>query len=69
MEEVYDHILEIRIDNTRTRNIMKDQAEEELSMHPMEVFRAFYQEVQGQPMGEEEEELIQKALDEWEEER
>ena len=48
---------------------MKDQAEEELSMHPMEVFRAFYQEVQGQPMGEEEEELIQKALDEWEEER
>ncbi len=69
LEEVYDHILEIRIDNTRTRNIMKDQAEEELSMHPMEVFRAFYQEVQGQPMGEEEEELIQKALDEWEEER
>ncbi len=69
LEEVYDHILEIRIDNTRTRNIMKDQAEEELSMHPMEVFRAFYQEVQGQPMGEEEEELIQRALDEWEEER
>lgn len=68
LEEVYDHILELRIDNTRTRSLVGEQKEEGFSMEPMEVFRSFYQEMQGQPMTGEEEALIGELLERGEEE-
>lgn len=64
LEEIYDSILEVRIDNTRTRNRMKEQPSGEISMQPMELFRSFYQEMQGQPMTAEEELLLERILDE-----
>ncbi len=64
LEEVYDYILEVRIDNTRTRNRMKEQPSGEISMRPMELFQSFYQEMQGQPMSLEEELLLERILDE-----
>lgn len=63
LEEVYDFILELRIDNTRTRNLFVGQRDAGFVVHPMEVFRAFYQEMQGQPMGEEEERLVAEILE------
>lgn len=64
LEEVYDYLLEVRIDNTRTRNLMRGQEEREFSMQPMELFASFYQEMQGQPLTEQEEHFIETLLDE-----
>ena len=33
-------------------------------MHPMELFRSFYQEMQGMPLTAEEEALLERILDE-----
>lgn len=65
LEEVYDFILELRVDNTRTRNILESKEEEHILLHPMEAFRAFYQEMQHQPMNEEEEGIVASILDQW----
>lgn len=64
LEEVYDSILEVRIDNTRTRNLMGERKEEEISMQPMEMFASFYQEMQGQDLTVQEETFIESILDE-----
>lgn len=66
LQEVYDHILELRIDNARTRNLISEQGEMEFSMHPLEVFRCFYQDMQGQPLTPEEEALLGGILERWE---
>ncbi len=65
LEEVYDFILELRVDNTRTRNLLEPEEEGEILLHPMEAFRAFYQEMQSQPMSEEEEKIVADILEEW----
>lgn len=64
LEEVYEHLLEINIDNTRTRNLLEIQEESCSFLSPMKAFRGFYQEMQGQPLGEEEERLIGEVLEE-----
>lgn len=65
LEEVYDFILELRVDNTRTRNLLEPEEEGEILLHPMEAFRAFYQEMQSQPMSEEEEKIVADILEQW----
>lgn len=65
LEEVYDSILELRVDNTRTRNMLEPEGEGSVLLQPMEAFRAFYQEMQGQPMGSEEEGIIASILEQW----
>ena len=63
LEEVYDHILEITVDNTRTRALLSGQEGEiETLPSPMEAFREFYQIMQQQPLSEEEEAVIQEIL-------
>lgn len=63
LEEVYSSILELRVDNARTRSILKPQEEGAALLHPMEAFRMFYQEMQSQPMGEEEERIVAEILE------
>lgn len=41
LEERYDHILEIRIDNERTRRILDWKEEEMESLHPYDAFCSF----------------------------
>lgn len=65
LEEVYDYILEFRIDNTRTRNILETKEEDSIILHPMEAFRAFYQEMQSQPLNLEEEGIVASILEQW----
>lgn len=65
LEEVYDAILELRVDNTRTRNMLESEEEGSILLHPMEAFRAFYQEMQNQPMSSEEEGIIGAILEQW----
>lgn len=52
--EVYDHILEIRVDNERMRTMLYDSAQPEEELTPEEAFAQFYREMHGRAMSEEE---------------
>ena len=45
LEEKYDAILELRVDNQRTRAMQELPETEEVSANPMELFAGFYQEM------------------------
>lgn len=63
LEEHYSHILEVRVDNDRTRARLEFADQEVRSLDPMESFREFYQEMNGQPLSQEEEALIAEIID------
>lgn len=59
LEKVFSHVLEVRVDNARTRNKLKE-LDEELSMKdPMENFAEFFYEMQGRMPGEQETDVMQ----------
>lgn len=66
LEEKYSHILEIVLDNTRTRRIQEQlyntPEKENTIPGPIEAFTEFYELMNGQPMNEEEIELIKSML-------
>ena len=51
LEEKYDHILEIRIDNARTRKLLSEEA-----------FAMFFSEMNGREMTPEERELMRQVI-------
>ena len=68
LQEVYDFLLEIRVDNDRTRERMKTEGETYEKLSPDTAFRAFYEEIQKEPLSVKEEALMAKLLDELTEE-
>lgn len=64
LELVFDHILEIRIDNERTRRILDLYEEEEEIESLFESFASFFETVQGRSMNEAEQEAAQDAWNE-----
>lgn len=64
LEEVYDRILEVKADNIRTRNKLREMDEELVLKDPLETFCDFYQEMQGRQLAEEEMEIMKKMFDE-----
>ena len=65
LEEYYTHILEVMVDNTRTRAVHKaleNDYTEQKTITPLEAFREFYQLMQQQPMSEEEEKVVAEIL-------
>lgn len=68
LREVYPNILEITVDNARTKAIHRSlseggqDAQAEHMPNPMEAFRAFYQLMQQQPMSAEEEAILANIL-------
>ncbi len=58
LEKVFDHILEVRVDNMRTRTKLSELDEELVMKDPMENFADFYQEMQGRALNEEEYEMM-----------
>lgn len=56
--EHYDHILEVRVENSRTRAQLEDSDFETTVLDPLEAFRLFYQDMQGTPMSTEEESIM-----------
>ena len=68
LRERYDHILEIRIDNERTRESLKEEGEPMLVLSPMEAFRRFFTVVQKSEMTKEEEALMEQIIEEAKEE-
>lgn len=61
VEEVYDYLLELRIDNSRTRQRLQDTGEELSLLRPFEAFCQFYETVRHCSMTAEEEEWM-KAI-------
>lgn len=62
LEQVYDHILEIQIDNARTRKLLAFTEEEMQSLEPYEAFTTFFGEMNGRTMTEEESLFMQEVV-------
>lgn len=63
LREVYPNLLEIRVDNERTRKKLGEYDEEAITCDPLTAFGEFYQEMQGREMTEKEKEIIAEILD------
>ena len=63
LEKVYSHILEIRIDNTRTRTRLEEFCDEAEIADPLTIFSDFYQEIQGRVLSEEEKRYLEGILE------
>lgn len=63
LQEVYEFLLEYRIENRRTRELMNWSEEEMKVEDPLSVFRTFYQEIQGVPLDDQEEAFMTEILD------
>ena len=64
LEEVYDHILEIRIDNSRTKKLLQLGDFETQNLEPYEAFCNFFAEINGREMTEEEDAMLMEVLQE-----
>jgi len=58
LEVVYDHILELKVDNKRTQSMLSDTLGEAIVLDPVAAFCEFYFEIQHEQMSEREEEII-----------
>lgn len=63
LEEQYRRILEVRLDNTRIRHKLAHTMSSEEHLTPFEAFQAFYQEMNGQPVSEEEARVIADVIE------
>ncbi len=66
--EVYDHMLELRLENGRTRRRLEEDGEEIPVLQPMEAFRQFFQAVRHEPLSEGEERIMESLIQEAKEE-
>lgn len=64
LEEKFDHILEIRIDNARTRKLLDLEEEDVEQLNPYEAFEAFFEEMNGRAMTEQEDALLREVMNE-----
>ena len=68
LEEVYDHMLELRFDNARTRMRLQQEGEEMPFLQPLEAFRLFFERVRHEPLSAEEERIMERIIQEAKEE-
>ena len=70
LEERFDHLLELRLDNERTRRRMKEEGEGEVLpvLSPMEAFRQFFEAVHHVPLTSGEVRLMERLIQEAKEE-
>lgn len=62
LEEHYDHILEIKVENSRTRAQLENITGEASVLDPFDAFREFYQEMQNVSMSEKEEKILAEII-------
>ena len=63
LEKVYSHILEVRMDNERTRQKLEFGGEEIRIGDPVQVFSDFFREMQGRGMSDEETKIVEHVFD------
>ncbi|WP_124067650.1 exonuclease SbcCD subunit D [Clostridium sp. E02] len=68
LEEVYDHLLELRVENERTREKLMDVEEPVPVLNPLEAFHQFYHAVRGEELSEEAQKIIETIVQEAKEE-
>lgn len=68
LEEVFDHLLELRVDNERSRQKRLEEGAAVPVLRPMEAFRQFYKTVRGKDMSLEEENAMERIVQEAKEE-
>lgn len=69
LREVYDSILEIHVDNARTRKRLEFEVEKTENLTPFEAFRLFYEDISKTAMSENEEILVETIMNQLMEER
>lgn len=62
LEEYYDFILEVKVENSRTRAQLENIGGEASTLDPLDAFREFYQDMNGEPMSGEEQKLIMEII-------
>lgn len=62
LEEHYDHILEVKIENSRTKAQLMDTDYEMKTLDPLEEFKQFYMNLHGVSMSSEEEKIMQDVI-------
>lgn len=62
LEKVYSHILEVRMDNERTRKRLEFSDEKIEVQNPLQSFADFYLEMQGREMSEEEQKIVEQVF-------
>lgn len=68
LEEMFAHILEIRIDNERTRKRLEEEPETAETLTPFGAFEQFYQMIRHCPLTDEQEAILAHIIEEAEEE-
>jgi len=63
LEEYYDYILEVRVENSRTKAQLENGETQVNVLDPFEAFRQFYQEINNEPMSSEEEKILLEVID------
>lgn len=63
LAEFYHNILEIQIDNSRTRNLFLKESEDSEAEDMLTLFKEFYYELNQQPMSDEEQVIVEKIID------
>ena len=64
---MYSHILEVRIDNQRTRQLLNEIDQDDTFSDVLSVFAEFYKEIQGKELSEEEIKIMEKIIEQGEE--
>lgn len=67
LDAVFPRLLELRIENGRTRRQLREIQEAELLKSPEELFEKFYEDIHGQSMSEREREIIREIIEKAEE--
>ena len=62
LEEVFPYLLEVRVDNTRTRNTLEEMEVFPDITDPVEAFAHFFREIQGREMNEEERKILEEQV-------
>ena len=68
LDAYFHHILEVRVDNSRSRAQESAPAEAAEDLDPLRAFAAFYEQMNGRPLSSGEEKILEKLLSEAEEE-
>ncbi|NLJ97538.1 MAG: exonuclease SbcCD subunit D [Clostridiales bacterium] len=62
LEEHYDHILEVKIENSRTKAQLEETNYDATILSPFEAFKQFYKDMQGVEMSQEEEMIMTDVI-------
>ena len=63
LNRVFPYLLEVKIDNTRTKRQLASLEEPELMESPLEMFGRFYKEIHGTDWSNEEQKIVKEILE------